>query len=46
MTCDDVRALLPDFVLGSPSDADDFEVRRHLRGCQRAAASWRRSTTG
>jgi len=32
-TCDDMRALLPDFVLGSTSDADDLEVRRHLRGC-------------
>jgi len=32
-TCEDVRALLPDFVLGSTSDADDLEVRRHLRGC-------------
>ena len=32
-TCEDVRALLPDFVLGSTGDADDLEVRRHLRGC-------------
>jgi anti-sigma factor RsiW len=32
-TCEDVRALLPDFVLGSTSDAEDLEVRRHLRGC-------------
>jgi len=32
-TCEDVRALLPDFVLGSTSDANDLEVRRHLRGC-------------
>ena len=32
-TCEDVRALLPDFVLGSTNDADDLEVRRHLRGC-------------
>lgn len=32
-TCEDVRALLPDFVLGSTDDADDLEVRRHLRGC-------------
>ncbi len=32
-TCDDVRPLLPDFVLGSLEDADDLDVRRHLRGC-------------
>jgi hypothetical protein len=32
-TCEDVRALLPDFVLGSTNDADDLDVRRHLRGC-------------
>jgi hypothetical protein len=32
-TCDDVRGLLPDFVLGSLEDADDLNVRRHLRGC-------------
>jgi hypothetical protein len=32
-TCEDVRALLPDFVLGSAGDAGDLEVRRHLRGC-------------
>jgi hypothetical protein len=32
-TCDDVRARLPDLVLGSPGERDDLEVRRHLRGC-------------
>jgi anti-sigma factor RsiW len=32
-TCEDVRALLPDFVLGSTNEADDLDVRRHLRGC-------------
>jgi hypothetical protein len=32
-TCEDVRALLPDFVLGSLAGPDDLEVRRHLRGC-------------
>lgn len=32
-TCDDVRARLPDFVLGSPGERDDLDVRRHLRGC-------------
>jgi hypothetical protein len=32
-TCDDVRALLPDFALGSLDGPDDADVRRHLRGC-------------
>jgi Putative zinc-finger len=32
-THDDVRALLPDVALGSPSDIEDATVRRHLRGC-------------
>jgi hypothetical protein len=32
-TCEDVRAQLPDFVLGSAGGPDDLEVRRHLRGC-------------
>lgn len=32
-TCEAVRALLPDFVLGSTGDPDDLDVRRHLRGC-------------
>ena len=31
--CEDVRPLLPDFVLGSLEDAGDLDVRRHLRGC-------------
>lgn len=32
-TCDDVRTLLPDFVLGSVAGQEDLDVRRHLRGC-------------
>jgi hypothetical protein len=32
-THDDVRALLPDAALGSPSEPEDAAVRRHLRGC-------------
>lgn len=32
-TCEDVRALLPDFVLGSLEAPDDLDVRSHLRGC-------------
>lgn len=32
-TCEHVRALLPDFVLGSADGLGDLEVRRHLRGC-------------
>jgi hypothetical protein len=33
MTCDDVRAQLPDLVLGSLEGRDELELRRHLRGC-------------
>lgn len=32
-TCEVVRPLLPDFVLGSSGGSDDLEIRRHLRGC-------------
>jgi hypothetical protein len=32
-TCEDVRTLLPDFVLGSLEGAGDLNVLRHLRGC-------------
>jgi hypothetical protein len=32
-TCDDVRTLLPDFVLGSTEKRDELDLRRHLRGC-------------
>jgi len=32
-TCEDVRPLLPDHVLGSLGGPDDLDVRRHLRGC-------------
>jgi hypothetical protein len=32
-TCEEVRALLPDFVLGSLEGPEDLDVRRHLRGC-------------
>lgn len=33
MTCDDVRELLPEHVLGTLEGPEDLEVRRHLRGC-------------
>jgi hypothetical protein len=33
MTCDDVRAQLPDLVLGSLDHKDELGLRRHLRGC-------------
>lgn len=33
MTCDEVRELLPEHLLGSLEGPDDLEVRRHLRGC-------------
>ncbi|MDQ4109260.1 MAG: anti-sigma factor [Actinomycetota bacterium] len=32
-TCEDVRTLLPDFVLGSTERRDELDLRRHLRGC-------------
>jgi anti-sigma factor RsiW len=32
-TCDDVRTLLPDFVLGSTERRGELDLRRHLRGC-------------
>jgi hypothetical protein len=32
-TCDDVRPLLPDHVMGSLGIVDHQEVRRHFRGC-------------
>jgi len=33
VTCDDVRELLPEHVLGTLDGREDLEVRRHLRGC-------------
>jgi hypothetical protein len=33
MTCDRVRELLPEHVLGTLEEPDDLAVRRHLRGC-------------
>ena len=33
MTCDEVRELLPEHLLGSLDGPEDLEVRRHLRGC-------------
>lgn len=33
MTCDEVRELLPEHLLGTLEGPDDLEVRRHLRGC-------------
>ena len=33
MTCDEVRGLLPEHVLGTLDGPEDLEVRRHLRGC-------------
>lgn len=33
MTCDDVRELLPDHVLGTLEGPAEVDVRRHLRGC-------------
>ena len=33
MTCDQVRELLPEQLLGSLEGPEELEVRRHLRGC-------------
>ncbi len=33
MTCDEVRELLPEHLLGTLEGPEDIEVRRHLRGC-------------
>ena len=33
MTCDDVRELLSEHLLGTLPEEDDAAVRRHLRGC-------------
>jgi predicted anti-sigma-YlaC factor YlaD len=33
MNCESVRELLPDHTLGTLSDLQDADVRRHLRGC-------------
>src|SRR5216117_862576 len=33
MTCDEVRELLPEHLLGALEGPEDLEVRRHLRGC-------------
>jgi Putative zinc-finger len=32
-SCDEVRELLPEHLLGTLPDPDDAAVRRHLRGC-------------
>jgi anti-sigma factor RsiW len=33
VTCDEVRELLPEHLLGTLAEPEDVEVRRHLRGC-------------
>lgn len=33
MTCDEVRELLPEHLLGTLEGPEDLEVRRHLRAC-------------
>ena len=33
MTCDEVRDLLPEHLLGTLEGPEDLEVRLHLRGC-------------
>jgi hypothetical protein len=38
VTCDEVRTLLPEHLLGSLSSDVDLEVRRHLRACSSCRA--------
>jgi hypothetical protein len=38
VTCDEVRELLPEHLLGSLTSDADMEVRRHLRGCSSCRA--------
>src|SRR6266545_6546150 len=33
MSCDEVRAQLPDYALGTLAEIEAAAVRRHLRGC-------------
>jgi Putative zinc-finger len=33
MTCEEIRELLPEHLLGTLEGPEDLEVRRHLRGC-------------
>jgi anti-sigma-K factor RskA len=33
MSCDEVRAQLPDYTLGTLSETEAASIRRHLRGC-------------
>ena len=33
VTCDEVRELLPEYMLGGLADEQNLDVRRHLRGC-------------
>jgi anti-sigma factor RsiW len=33
MTCEEVRELLPEHLLGSLAETQDAAIRRHLRGC-------------
>ena len=38
MTCEDVRDLLPEHLLGSLDETTDARVRKHLRGCAECRA--------
>lgn len=46
MTCDEVRELLPEHLLGSLPDTDDARIRRHLRGCAECRAERARLEDG
>ena len=38
MTCEDVRDLLPEHLLGSLDETTDARIRKHLRGCAECRA--------
>ena len=46
MNCDEVRQILPDYVLGGLSETEGAEVRRHLRGCASCRAETERLDEG
>ena len=46
MTCEEVRELLPEHLLGSLDETADARVRRHLRGCGECRAEQLRLEDG
>ncbi|MFI5055135.1 MAG: zf-HC2 domain-containing protein [Actinomycetota bacterium] len=46
MTCEDVRDLLPEHLLGSLDETTDARIRKHLRGCAECRAERMRLEDG